>query len=677
MVFRILDRAKMSVSGAPGTGNITLGAAVTGYQSFAQAGVLDGDTFAYSAVDGSAWEFGVATYTALTGTLTRTVTKTSAQNASPLSLSNTVIITAVLRAEDVSGNSATLATLPDVNINENTLANGSVLTWNLTAGEWEGEAPSGGLILQNNSTSLGSVTSINFVNASSITASGGAATVTLAGAGSGGGSTIRQNGTLIGSVGAFTTINFVDAASITTSVGGTQANVTLGGGGGATLNALTDVTVTEGSGIDGYSLTWNNSTGKWVATNVSGGGGGGSSLAVLNNGSSVETAAVSLNFINATSITTSGHAVTITLPTGSGGSSTLSGLSDVSVTEGSGINGYVLYWNNGASKWEAKALATVATSGAYSDLSGTPSLATVATSGSYTDLTSKPTSASWSLASLGDVSITTGSGVDGYCVYWNNGAGKFELKSVSGGGTSLSGLTTDVLISSPADGQVLTYEASSSKWKNKAPATVGFTVGTPPTVVQFATATANGSDAAVTMGAAPTNGNFLVAILYSDNTTPVAASGWTVQASVSVGLWYCYILTKIAGASESTSQNPLSSGGGGHWSKGIWEVSGQNATSPVLFASASQFGSSANVAQTITIPQATSTLFLASLAPSQSQANTLTSIFGIANVDANLTSAAGAHAAYAHCDSNNPTYGMLGVMSTAAQFNQAFVLITH
>lgn len=36
-------------------------------------------------------------------------------------------------------------------------------------------------------------------------------------------------------------------------------------------------------------------------------------------------------------------------------------------------------------------LATVATSGAYSDLSGTPSLATVATSGDYDDLTNKPT----------------------------------------------------------------------------------------------------------------------------------------------------------------------------------------------------------------------------------------------------------------------------------------------
>ena len=36
-------------------------------------------------------------------------------------------------------------------------------------------------------------------------------------------------------------------------------------------------------------------------------------------------------------------------------------------------------------------LATVATTGAYSDLTGKPSLATVATSGSYTDLTNKPT----------------------------------------------------------------------------------------------------------------------------------------------------------------------------------------------------------------------------------------------------------------------------------------------
>lgn len=39
-------------------------------------------------------------------------------------------------------------------------------------------------------------------------------------------------------------------------------------------------------------------------------------------------------------------------------------------------------------------LATVATSGAYGDLSGAPALATVATTGSYNDLTDKPPSSS-------------------------------------------------------------------------------------------------------------------------------------------------------------------------------------------------------------------------------------------------------------------------------------------
>ena len=52
-------------------------------------------------------------------------------------------------------------------------------------------------------------------------------------------------------------------------------------------------------------------------------------------------------------------------------------------------------------------LAAVATSGAYSDLSGTPSLAAVATSGLYSDLTGTPTIPTTLAALTGDVSITT------------------------------------------------------------------------------------------------------------------------------------------------------------------------------------------------------------------------------------------------------------------------------
>ena len=67
-------------------------------------------------------------------------------------------------------------------------------------------------------------------------------------------------------------------------------------------------------------------------------------------------------------------------------------------------------------------LATVATSGAYSDLSGTPSLATVATSGAYSDLSGTPTvptnnnqltNGAGYVTSSGVTSVATGNGLSG------------------------------------------------------------------------------------------------------------------------------------------------------------------------------------------------------------------------------------------------------------------------
>lgn len=77
-----------------GTGTITLGAAVSGYLSFAGAGVSDGDTVHYGISDGANSEMGTGTYTASGTTLTRTVEdSTNAGAAISLSGSAEVFIT--------------------------------------------------------------------------------------------------------------------------------------------------------------------------------------------------------------------------------------------------------------------------------------------------------------------------------------------------------------------------------------------------------------------------------------------------------------------------------------------------------------------------------------------------------------------------------------------------------
>jgi hypothetical protein len=100
-------------------------------------------------------------------------------------------------------------------------------------------------------------------------------------------------------------------------------------------------------------------------------------------------------------------------------------------------------------------LATVATSGAYSDLSGTPSLATVATSGSYNDLTSKPTIPT-DLDSLSDVVITSPA-TNQSLVYngtnWVNASG-------GGGVTSLTGTANEIDVSSSTGAVTISLPAT-------------------------------------------------------------------------------------------------------------------------------------------------------------------------------------------------------------------------
>jgi hypothetical protein len=79
---KFVNRARMTVSGAPGTGPVTLLAADTGAETFANTGISDGDSdlpYLLESGDKTVWEYGRGTYAAAGPTLTRTtVVKSSA-----------------------------------------------------------------------------------------------------------------------------------------------------------------------------------------------------------------------------------------------------------------------------------------------------------------------------------------------------------------------------------------------------------------------------------------------------------------------------------------------------------------------------------------------------------------------------------------------------------------------
>ena len=130
-----------------------------------------------------------------------------------------------------------------------------------------------------------------------------------------------------------------------------------------------------------------------------------------------------------------------------------------SVTSVAGRTGAVVL-----SAADVSGLATVATSGAYSDLSGTPSLATVATTGAYSDLTGTPTLGTAAALDVG-TSATNVVQLDGSA----------RLPAVDGSqltnlpsGASTLGALTDVTITSVTNTQVIKYNSTSGDWENGA-----------------------------------------------------------------------------------------------------------------------------------------------------------------------------------------------------------------
>lgn len=96
--IKLYSMAKMTTA-TTGTGTLTLGSAVSGYLSFAAAGVSNGEIVRYAIKDGSNFEIGYGTYTSSGTTLSRTVQVSSNSN-SAINLSGTAEVYICASADD-------------------------------------------------------------------------------------------------------------------------------------------------------------------------------------------------------------------------------------------------------------------------------------------------------------------------------------------------------------------------------------------------------------------------------------------------------------------------------------------------------------------------------------------------------------------------------------------------
>ena len=94
-----------------GTGTISLGSAVSGYQSFDAAGITNSQIVRYAIEDGTAFEIGSGTYTSSGTTLTRSVTESSnSDSAITLTGNAEVFITATVADLYINDGASTLTT---------------------------------------------------------------------------------------------------------------------------------------------------------------------------------------------------------------------------------------------------------------------------------------------------------------------------------------------------------------------------------------------------------------------------------------------------------------------------------------------------------------------------------------------------------------------------------------
>jgi hypothetical protein len=206
------------------------------------------------------------------------------------------------------------------------------------------------------------------------------------------------------------------------------------------LNDLLDVNAT--APLDNQSLTWDNTTGMWVARNV--------------------TAVFSCSDLNGCNLTDIGD-INISAP----------------------ADGWIVYWNNTSGYWEARN-ESIFTCGdldscTLSDIHGvlvTPTSKWIIYYNIGTSRWESQALSNWDLSELGNKNITDLDDVnapapnDNDILFWNNTAGEWQTKAESG--FSCSDLNTcniselaDVNATSPSDGDFLSYSVGLGYWQGR------------------------------------------------------------------------------------------------------------------------------------------------------------------------------------------------------------------
>ena len=259
----LTNRAYVATS-TTGTGTLTLGGAIAGYQTFAASGVSNGDEVRYTILDGSNWEIGAGTYTASGTTLSRTPSESSNGGSAIVLTGNAeVFITAaagdILQpANNLSdlANAGTSRTNLGVAIGSDVQAYSSVLA-NTTASYTTAEE-----------TKLSGIeTAADVTDTTNVTAAGAGMTANnlsdLANAG-----TSRTNlGVAIGSnVQAYSSVLANTTASYTTAeetkLSGIEASADVTDAGN--VNPLVDTHLNTSTATAGEFLSWTGSDYDWA-----------------------------------------------------------------------------------------------------------------------------------------------------------------------------------------------------------------------------------------------------------------------------------------------------------------------------------------------------------------------------------------------------------------------------